>query len=86
MGFLFKAVSALVIFNVLRTADAKSQASQACATSVVDAHDHTAYLDADGNGLTSLDFGHRHRITNGVVGPSVFNGHVHELGECNPME
>lgn len=40
-------------------------------------HGHLAVIDLFGDGATSVDQGHRHRIADGVVGPGP-DGHTHE--------
>jgi hypothetical protein len=40
-------------------------------------HVHTAFLDADGNGTTSIACSHFHRLRGGAILPDESDGHVH---------
>lgn len=42
-------------------------------------HMHTAYVDAQGNGSTSISTSHFHRVKNGIILPDESDGHSHGL-------
>ena len=46
------------------------------------AHDHDAHLDEQGDGQTSEEAGHTHRVSDGVVQAAM--GHTHELLDYEP--
>lgn len=42
-------------------------------------HDHTAWVNADGDGTTAVTASHYHRIVGGRVLPDQSDGHTHNL-------
>lgn len=42
-------------------------------------HVHNAYVNRQGNGVTSISCSHIHRIKNGVVLPDESDGHTHGI-------
>lgn len=42
-------------------------------------HDHSAFVDKDGNGNTDTVASHFHRVINGRVMPDESDGHTHSL-------
>jgi hypothetical protein len=48
-------------------------------------HMHNAYVDAKGDGSTSISAGHFHRIKAGAVLPDESDGHVHAIVRAAPL-
>lgn len=42
-------------------------------------HDHCAFIDSEGNGVTDVTASHYHRVVGGVIRPDESDGHTHEL-------
>lgn len=42
-------------------------------------HDHSAFLDFEGNGVTDVTAGHFHRVKYNVIQPDGSDGHTHAL-------
>lgn len=47
-------------------------------------HMHTAYPDADGNGVTSISVSHYHRIRNWQILPDASDSHDHAIVRSVP--
>lgn len=42
-------------------------------------HDHCAFVDSNGDGVTDVVASHYHRVIGGVIRPDESDGHTHEL-------
>ncbi len=54
-------------------------AGRPAAASLYQLHNHQAFVDRQGDGVTDVAAGHFHRVKGGIVQPDPSDGHTHKL-------